>query len=84
VVRYHHERWDGGGYPKHLAGEEIPLETRIFSVCDVFDTLLIHRPYKSSMTVAEARRELRNAAQSGQLEPRLVWAFEQLLDEAKA
>lgn len=84
VVRYHHERWDGGGYPKRLSGEEIPLEARIFSVCDVFDTLLIHRPYKSSMTVAEARRELRNAAQSGQLEPRLVWAFEQLLDGAKA
>ncbi len=81
VIRYHHERWDGGGYPDGLKGESIPLEARIFSVCDVFDTLLFARPYKPAMSYADARAELREAGRTGQLEPRMVWAFEQLLDK---
>jgi CHASE2 domain-containing sensor protein len=48
IASTHHERWDGGGYPKGLAGEEIPLEGRIAAVCDVFDALTHQRPYKEA------------------------------------
>src|SRR5439155_11106632 len=46
IARTHHERWDGGGYPEGLSGEEIPLAGRIAAICDVFDALMTERPYK--------------------------------------
>ncbi|ETN88855.1 HD domain-containing phosphohydrolase [Thermus sp. NMX2.A1] len=74
VVLYHHERWDGSGYPKGLKGEEIPLEARIFAVADVYDALLSERPYKRSWTPEEAQKEL--GAQAGRsLDPKLVAVF---------
>lgn len=54
VVRHHHERWDGKGYPDGLAGEEIPLTARILSVVDCFDAVREDRPYRKGMTRAEA------------------------------
>jgi HD-GYP domain-containing protein (c-di-GMP phosphodiesterase class II) len=54
VVRHHHERWDGTGYPDRLQGEEIPLPARIFAVADVYDALVSDRPYRRGMTPAEA------------------------------
>ncbi len=56
VVRSHHERWDGSGYPDGLKGEEIPISARVFSVADVFDALTTTRPYRPALTLAEARR----------------------------
>ncbi len=74
VVLYHHERFDGSGYPRGLRGEEIPLEARIFAVADVWDALLSERPYKAAWPLEKAKEELR--AQAGQgLDPRLVEAF---------
>ncbi|WP_243028035.1 HD domain-containing phosphohydrolase [Thermus albus] len=74
VVLYHHERWDGSGYPRGLKREEIPLEARIFAVADVYDALLSQRPYKRAWMVKEAKKEL--GAQAGKgLDPRLVAAF---------
>ena len=49
IIRHHHERWDGSGYPDRLAGEAIPLGARIMAVMDVFDALHTTRPYKKSM-----------------------------------
>ncbi len=63
VIRYHHERWDGLGYPDGLRGEAIPLAARIFAVCDVFDALTSERPYKLTWTEADALCEIR--AQAG-------------------
>ncbi|MFX5214446.1 HD domain-containing phosphohydrolase, partial [Acinetobacter baumannii] len=63
VVLYHHERWDGSGYPRGLKREEIPLEARIFAVADVYDALLSPRPYKRAWMVEEAKKEL--GAQAG-------------------
>ena len=54
VVLYHHERWDGGGYPERLAGDEIPLAARIFSVCDALEAMTASRPYRGPLPVSVA------------------------------
>jgi putative nucleotidyltransferase with HDIG domain len=79
VVLHHHERWDGNGYPYRISGEEIPLEARIFAVCDVFDALTSARPYKRAMSVERALEELFISAGNGHLEPRLVQAFKEMV-----
>jgi ribonuclease P protein subunit RPR2 len=74
VVRSHHERWDGAGYPDGLAGEEIPLGARIFAVADAVDAITNHRPYRSARSWGDCRREI--VAQSGrQFDPMVVDAF---------
>ena len=55
VARYHHEKWNGKGYPRGLKGEEIPLEARILAVADVFDALVAKRQYKEGMSLEEAK-----------------------------
>ena len=74
VVRHHHERWDGAGYPDGLAGESIPLLARIFSVVDVYDALVSERPYKSAWSPAAALAELQRCAGS-QFDPQIVETF---------
>ena len=74
IALYHHERWDGLGYPQHLKGEQIPLPARIVAVVDAFDALTHARPYKKAVSFQEARVELR--AQAGvQFDPQIVKAF---------
>jgi hypothetical protein len=74
IARTHHERWDGGGYPNGLAGEQIPLSGRIAAVCDVFDALMSPRPYKKAWTLEDALAEI--AAQRGRhFDPHLVDVF---------
>ncbi len=74
IVRHHHERWDGCGYPDGLAGERIPYLARLFGVADVYDALVSKRPYKPAWTHREAQREL--LRQRGkQFDPSLVDAF---------
>jgi diguanylate cyclase (GGDEF)-like protein len=74
LVRSSHERWDGGGYPDGLAGEDIPLGARIVAVCDSFDAMVADRPYRAGMSVREALAELRRCAGT-QFDPRVVDAF---------
>jgi response regulator RpfG family c-di-GMP phosphodiesterase len=74
IALTHHERWDGGGYPGGLRGLDIPFESRICTICDVFDALISERPYKPAWSIPEARAEI--AAMSGRaFEPRLVGLF---------
>jgi len=75
VVRHHHERWDGRGYPDGLKGETIPLPARIFAVCDVFDALTSERPYKSALGREAAALELWQSARTGHLDQDLVRLF---------
>ena len=74
VIAYHHERWDGSGYPWGYAGERIPLPARIFAVADAFDAITSARPYQAALPVETAIREIR--AHSGrQFDPAIVDAF---------
>jgi ribonuclease P protein subunit RPR2 len=74
VVRSHHERWDGRGYPDGLRGEEIPLAARVFAVADVLDALSTDRPYRSALSLRDARRMI--AAQGGRhFDPAVLEAF---------
>ena len=74
VVRHHHERWDGAGYPDGLSGEAIPLAARVFSVADTLDALTTDRPYRPASSFAEARDEIASEA-GGQFDPAVVAAF---------
>jgi len=58
ITGYHHERWDGSGYPRKLIGESIPIEARIMAVADVFDALVSGRPYKKAWTTNDAYEEI--------------------------
>lgn len=75
VVRHHHERWDGRGYPDGLAGDYIPLSARIFAICDVFDALCSERPYKTAMLPEMAAQELWRSVHNGHLDRHLVEVF---------
>jgi putative nucleotidyltransferase with HDIG domain len=80
VVRSHHERWDGRGYPDRLAGEEIPTSARVFSVADVLDALTTDRPYRPASALAVAREMI--VAESGkQFDPLVIEAFRSIEDE---
>lgn len=81
IPYYHHERWDGSGYPHGLRGDQIPLAARIFAVIDVWDAMHIPRPYHSGHSNDEVRAYLRMNA--GRLfDPQVVEAFFGLLDES--
>src|SRR5213075_2419147 len=74
VVRSHHERWDGGGYPDGRAGTEIPLGARIFAVADALDAMTSDRPYRRALSWKTAGREIVAQAEE-QFDPAVVKAF---------
>ena len=74
VVAQHHEKWDGSGYPQGLAGEAIPVESRIVALADVFDALTARRPYKEPWSIEDTLAHLR--AQAGKhFDPGMVEVF---------
>jgi putative two-component system response regulator len=74
IALTHHERWDGHGYPGGLAGEDIPFESRVCTIADVFDALVSERPYKKAWPVSEALAEIARMSGSA-FEPWLADAF---------
>jgi len=79
IVRHHHERWDGKGYPDGLAGAAIPLGARILAVADAFDAMTSDRPYRQPMSDAEAQSRLLDC-RGTQFDADLVGSFVELLD----
>jgi ribonuclease P protein subunit RPR2 len=80
VIRFHHERWDGLGYPDGLAGAEIPLAARVFSVADVLDALTTDRPYRPASSLA-VTREMISTQAGQQFDPQVVAAFNTIPDQ---
>ena len=81
LIRASHERWDGAGYPDRLAGEEIPLASRIVFACDAYDAITAERPYSPARGPEAALEELRDGAGS-QFDPRVVASLERVLRSA--
>jgi HD-GYP domain-containing protein (c-di-GMP phosphodiesterase class II) len=82
LVRAHHERWDGRGYPRDLQGEAIPLGARIFAVADTFDAITSDRPYRRASSAEDAVAIIE--AESGrQFDPQVVAAFLRLCAHAE-
>ncbi len=79
VVRSHHERWDGDGYPDRLAEEKIPLSARVFAVADVLDALTTDRPYREASPLPLAREMIVSEAET-HFDPRVVEAFSSIGD----
>jgi putative two-component system response regulator len=75
IMRHHHEKWDGSGYPDGLKGEAIPLGARIISVVDVFDALHTERPYKAALSRSDAVSLLVRETDAGYWDPKIVDAF---------
>jgi GAF domain-containing protein len=78
IVRFHHERWDGAGYPDGISGARIPLASRIISVCDAYGAMTCDRPYRSAMPAGDAIAEIRTASGS-QFDPSVVQALVEVL-----
>jgi putative two-component system response regulator len=75
IIRHHHERWDGSGYPDGLAGEAIPFLARVFQVVDVYDALTSDRPYRKALPPEEALAVLQQETAQGRWDPAVVEAF---------
>jgi HD-GYP domain-containing protein (c-di-GMP phosphodiesterase class II) len=81
-VLYHHERWDGTGYPSGKAGEEIPVEARVLAVADAFDAMTSDRPYRPALSHDEALAEVERCAGT-QFDPQIARIFLELFGEAE-
>ena len=81
-AKYHHERWDGGGYSEHLSGEEIPMIARIICVADSFDAMSSERCYRKSLSMAQIKEELKLCS-GRQFDPQIVPYMIKLIDEEK-
>jgi putative nucleotidyltransferase with HDIG domain len=79
TVLYHHEAWNGQGYPSGLKGEDIPASARILAIADVYDVLTSQRPYKAPLTVAEAREHMQEGSGTS-FDPTLLKIFLHLVD----
>ena len=82
-VLYHHERWDGTGYPSGKAGEEIPVEARVLAIADAFDAMTSDRPYRSALSREEALAEVERCAGT-QFDPKIARVFLEVFGEIEA
>jgi putative two-component system response regulator len=78
IIRHHHEKMDGTGYPDGLRGERIPMAARILQIVDVYDALTTERPYRRALVRADALRTLRAEAERGWWDARVLDKFERL------
>ncbi len=79
IIRHHHERWDGSGYPDGLVGEDIPYLAQVFQMMDIFDALISERPYKRAFTLEEAKALMAEETALGWRNPRLMQQFTEFI-----
>ena len=84
IIRHHHERLDGSGYPDRLRGDEVPVLAQVVSIVDVYDALTTDRPYRKALTHADAVRELQDGVRAGQIHGRFVEAFLDVISQPLA
>jgi putative two-component system response regulator len=84
IIRHHHERWDGGGYPDGLRGEQIPLLARVVQIADIYDALVSPRPYKPAFPSTRAMEILQEECNKGWRDPALVSLFRDMHDDVIA
>ncbi len=75
IIRHHHERWDGSGYPDALKGDEIPYLAQVFQIIDIYDALTSERPYKQAYTPMEALKVMEEETNKGWRNPELMKLF---------
>jgi len=80
IIRHHHEKMDGTGYPDGLKGDQIPLTVRVLQIVDVYDALSTQRPYKPAFSSADALNVMKNEVKKGWWDPAVLAAFEELID----
>ena len=80
IIRHHHERWDGSGYPDGLQGEAIPLTARVLQVVDVYDAITTDRPYRRALPPGAALETIEAEARRGWWDPRVVQAFREVVN----
>lgn len=81
IIRHHHEKMNGTGYPDKLKGEEIPLTARVLQIVDVYDALTTSRPYKPALTVEEALAVIKKEVKKGWWDPHVFAEFERLIEK---
>jgi putative two-component system response regulator len=79
IIRHHHEKWDGAGYPDGLKGEQIPLTARILQVTDIYDALTTDRPYRRALSSEQAFAIMREEVKRGWWDARMVADFERIV-----
>jgi putative two-component system response regulator len=75
IIRYHHERWDGSGYPDGLVAQEIPYLAQVFQIIDIYDALTSERPYKRALSPEEALEVIAEETEKGWRNPELIKQF---------
>lgn len=84
IIRHHHEKFDGSGYPDGLRGEKIPITARVLQIVDVYDALTTERPYKRAFSITDALQTMKQEVAKGWWDPRIFDEFEQLVRSGTA
>jgi putative two-component system response regulator len=84
IIRHHHEKFDGSGYPDGLRGEDIPVTARVLQVVDVYDALTTDRPYKKAFSITDALQTMKQEVGKGWWDARIFDEFEQLVRSGTA
>jgi len=84
IIRHHHEKYDGSGYPDGLRGDAIPVAARVLQIVDVFDALTTERPYKKAFSAADALQTVREEVAKGWWDPQIFGEFEQIVRNGTA
>jgi putative two-component system response regulator len=79
IIRHHHEKLDGSGYPDGLKGDQIPITARVLQIVDVYDALTTVRPYKAAFSITDALQTMKSEVSKGWWDPQIFGAFEKFI-----